>query len=269
MADRSHIEWTEATWNPVSGCTKVSAGCAHCYAERMARRLQAAGSAKYRDGFAVRLHRDTLGLPLRWREPRLVFVNSMGDLFHEDVPEEFVRDVFDVMRRAHWHVFQVLTKRSARLLAIGSRLDWPANVWAGVTVENHDVLTRVDDLRRLECATVRFLSLEPLLGPLDGLDLSGIDWVIVGGESGPQARPMRAEWVRAVRDLCHCEGVPFYFKQWGGRQRKRAGRLLDGRVWDEMPRPRLAVSPGPGFDDQAGLAAQQDELPLPALLASG
>jgi len=239
MADRSHIEWTEATWNPVSGCTKVSAGCAHCYAERMAKRLQAAGSTKYRDGFAVRLHPDSLGLPLRWREPRLVFVNSMGDLFHEDVPEEFVRDVFDVMRRAHWHVFQVLTKRSARLLAIGSRLDWPANVWAGVTVENQDVLTRVDDLRRLECATVRFLSLEPLLGPLDGLDLSGIDWVIVGGESGPQARPMRAEWVRAVRDLCQRAGVPFYFKQWGGRQRKRAGRLLDGRVWDEMPQPHI------------------------------
>ncbi len=235
MAFKSQIEWTESTWNPVTGCTKISPGCKHCYAERMALRLQAMGHPAYRNGFQVTLHPDRLTLPLRWKKPQLIFVNSMSDLFHEEVPVDFILDVFDVMRRADWHIFQVLTKRSRRLLELDAFLDWPPNVWMGVSVENQRYTFRIDHLRQTH-ARVKFLSLEPLLGPLPNLDLSGIDWVIVGGESGPGARPMKEEWVLDIRDQCLRAGVPFYFKQWGGVNKKRTGRLLQGRTWDQMPR---------------------------------
>jgi len=239
MATKSHIEWTECTWNPLTGCTKISAGCANCYAERMAKRLQAMGSAKYAAGFQLALHEDVLELPLTWSAPHMVFVNSMSDLFHEDVPEAFIQRAFDVMRRARQHTFQVLTKRSDRLLAISPRLIWPDNVWMGVTVERSDYLHRVVHLRQTGAKT-KFLSLEPLLGPLPDLDLTGIDWVIVGGESGPGARPMETEWVTAIRDQCIGAGVPFFFKQWGGTRKKRAGRLLQGRTWSQQPQVALA-----------------------------
>ncbi len=235
MSAASAIEWTEATWNPVTGCTKLSAGCANCYAERMARRLQAMGQPNYIDGFDVRTHERMLDVPLTWKRPQTVFVNSMSDLFHDAVPFEFIERVFDVMRRADWHTFQVLTKRSRRLLELAPFLAWPANVWMGVSVEDARVLRRVDDLRAASGPSLRFLSLEPLLGPLPGLSLDGIDWVIAGGESGPGARPLEGSWVRDVRDACAWEGVPFFFKQWGGTRKKRAGRDLDGRTWDESP----------------------------------
>ena len=245
MAAQSSIEWTEATWNPLTGCTKVSPGCANCYAERMARRLQAMGQPNYANGFNLAIHEHMLGLPLRWRTPQMVFVNSMSDLFHEVAPEAFIQRVFDVMRRASWHTFQVLTKRSRRLLALSNAIEWPGNVWMGVSVENQAYVHRIDHLRRTD-ARVRFLSLEPLLGPLPHLDLSGIDWVIVGGESGPRARPMMREWVLDIRDQCLEAGIPFFFKQWGGARRKRGGRLLEGRTWDETPLlPRCASTRGP------------------------
>ncbi len=237
MALGSSIEWTEATWNPVTGCDKVSPGCKHCYAERMALRLRAMGQPNYRNGFAVTLQPQALELPLGWKKPRAIFVNSMSDLFHERVPDSFVRQVFDVMRRASWHRFQVLTKRSERLAKLASSLDWPPNVWMGVSVESSSFAHRIDDLRRVPAA-VRFLSLEPLLGPLPGLDLRGIDWVIVGGESGPGARPLEPSWATDLRDQCRRAGVAFFFKQWGGTNKKRAGRQLEGRTWDELPRGR-------------------------------
>ena len=240
MGLNSAIEWTEASWNPVTGCTKASPGCAHCYAERMARRLQAMGQANYANGFRVTVHEHALSVPLGWRQPQMVFVNSMGDLFHERVPVEFIQRVFATMREAHWHVFQVLTKRSERLSKLDVRIDWPRNVWMGVSVENEDYAYRIDDLRDTG-ARVKFLSLEPLLGPLPELDLDGIDWVIVGGESGPGARPMEAEWVRDIQGQCRRAGVRFFFKQWGGVNKKQAGRELDGRTWDDMP-SRLEVS---------------------------
>lgn len=230
----SRIEWTESTWNPVTGCTKISAGCKFCYAERMARRLQAMGQPNYRNGFKVTLHPQALELPLSWKRPQLIFVNSMSDLFHKDVPAEFIRRTFDVMRRAHWHQFQVLTKRSGRLAQLGPQLQWAGNIWQGVSVEDERVTSRIDDLRRCG-ARIKFLSIEPLIGPLRGLDLSGIDWVIVGGESGPGARPMEKEWVLDIRDQCLHAGVPFFFKQWGGVNKKRTGRLLDGKTWDQLP----------------------------------
>lgn len=235
MAFGSKIEWTEATWNPVTGCTKASPGCKFCYAERFALRLQKAGMARYKNGFRVTLHPDALPLPLSWRKPHLVFVDSMGDLFHEDVPLDFISRVFDVMATAHHHTFQVLTKRAQRLADLSSRLPMPDNVWIGVSVENDDYVARADLLRTVGCR-VRFLSLEPLLGPLPSLSLEGIDWVVVGGESGPKARPVKAEWVREIREKCLAEGVSFFFKQWGGQNKRAAGRLLDGRFWDEMPR---------------------------------
>ncbi len=238
MADNTSIEWTESTWNPVTGCTKVSAGCVNCYAERMTRRLRAMGQRNYRNGFRVTTHPHALELPLKWTQPRKIFVNSMSDLFHEDVPDSFIESVFDVMRRAHWHTFQVLTKRSSRLADLGKELAWPSNVWAGVSVENAAVLDRVTDLRSLTAPTVRFLSVEPLLGPLNKLELEGIDWVIVGGESGPGARPMDVEWVRPIRDACVAEDVPFFFKQWGGPNRKLTGRVLDDRLWSQSPTVR-------------------------------
>jgi protein gp37 len=240
MGQNSAIEWTETTWNPLTGCTKISPGCTHCYAERMSLRLKAMGQANYANGFDLTLHENMLDRPLRWRKPQRVFVNSMSDLFHKDVPDEFIFRVFDVMRRAHWHIFQVLTKRSERLLDLSPRIDWPPNVWMGVSVENGDYVWRIDDLRQTGAA-VRFLSVEPLLGPLDRLNLDGIHWVIVGGESGPGARPMHESWVANIRDQCVAAGVPFFFKQWGGVQKSRTGRTLDGRTWDDLPDRRISL----------------------------
>jgi protein gp37 len=234
VGQNSAIEWTEATWNPLTGCDKISPGCTHCYAERMSLRLRAMGQPNYRNGFEVTLHERMLELPLRWKQPQRVFVNSMSDLFHKDVPEEYIQRVFAVMRQASWHRFQVLTKRSERLRELSDRIDWPANVWMGVSVESSDYRCRVDDLRRTAART-RFLSIEPLLGPIPDLDLTNIHWAIVGGESGPGARPMQEEWVIDLRDQCQRAGVPFFFKQWGGVTKKRTGRLLEGRTWDGMP----------------------------------
>ena len=234
MSTHSSIEWTESTWNPLTGCTKISPGCKHCYAERMARRLQAMGQPNYANGFELTLHEHALEAPLSWKKPQVVFVNSMSDLFHRDVPTEFIQQVFSVMRHASWHTFQVLTKRSERLLELSPQIEWPENVWMGVSVETQDYAFRIDHLRQTGART-RFLSLEPLLGPLPRLDLRGINWVIVGGESGPGARPLHEEWVLEVRDQCQNARVPFFFKQWGGVRKKRAGRLLEGRTWDAMP----------------------------------
>lgn len=230
----SSIEWTESTWNPLTGCNKISPGCKHCYAERMARRLQAMGLEKYRNGFRLTLHPEVLEDPLRWTKSQMIFVNSMSDLFHKDVPIEFIQQVLDVMRRAHWHTFQVLTKRAERLLELDPLLNWPENVWMGVSVENSDYAYRAVLLSQTH-AKVRFLSCEPLLGAIPNLPLGGIHWVIVGGESGPGARPMAQEWVTDIRDQCQRAGVPFFFKQWGGTRKKKAGRLLEGRVWEEWP----------------------------------
>jgi len=234
MAINSGIEWTETTWNPVTGCTKISPGCKYCYAERMALRLQAMGQPNYRNGFTVTLHERMLPLPLIWRKPRMIFVNSMSDLFHKDVPTSFIEKTFAVMRKASWHSFQVLTKRSDRLREIEATIDIPRNVWLGVSVECEDYLYRIDNLRAVN-ASVKFLSFEPLIGPLPDLDLNGIEWVIVGGESGPGARPMHEEWVTDIRDVCLASRVPFFFKQWGGVVKKRMGRVLEGRTWDQMP----------------------------------
>jgi protein gp37 len=234
MADHTGIEWTDATWNPVTGCTKISPGCKNCYAERLAVRIRAMGNPRYRNGFAVTFQSDQLELPLRWRQPRRIFVNSMSDLFHESIPESYIQRVFRVMEQAPWHIFQILTKRSKRLAAIASTLPWPSNVWQGVSVESVRYLSRVDHLRQVPAA-VRFISVEPLLGPIPELRLVGIHWVIVGGESGPKHRDVSPEWVRMVRDQCLEANVPFFFKQWGGRTPKAGGRVLDGRVWDGMP----------------------------------
>lgn len=234
MAQLSAIEWTESTWNPVTGCTKVSPGCLHCYAELMAKRLQAMGQRNYANGFAVTLHPHVLDLPLSWRKPRMVFVNSMSDLFHEAVPDGFIADVFAVMAEASQHTFQVLTKRSERLAEMAADLPWPPNVWMGATIETDVYVHRADHLRQTP-AVVKFVSAEPLLGPLPSLRLPGLDWVIAGGESGPGARPMEPDWARELRDWCVTEDVAFFFKQWGGANKKRAGRILDGRTWDEMP----------------------------------
>lgn len=234
MAGRSAIEWTESTWNPVTGCTKISPGCLNCYAERMANRLKAMGQHWYRNGFQITPHEQLLGVPRTWRKSRLIFVNSMSDLFHEDVPREFILRAFDVMRSARQHKFQILTKRSERLRELDEHIRWPENVWMGVTVESAGYRHRIDHLRETGAAG-KFLSLEPLLGPIPGLNLKGIDWVIVGGESGPGARPMEKQWVLEIRDQCQEQDVPFFFKQWGGVNKKKAGRQLDGRTWDEMP----------------------------------
>lgn len=258
MADHSKIEWTDATWNPVTGCSKVSAGCDHCYAERLSLRLQKMGSKRYRNGFAVTLHEAALELPLHWREPRRIFANSMSDLFHGSVPTSFINRVFDVMERASWHQFQVLTKRPGRMAAyltgtvIGRDGELmraprypgrtvPDNVWLGTSVEDHRVVDRVDHLRRVP-GPVRFLSCEPLIGPIPDLDLTGIDWVIVGGESGPDHRPIEKEWIRDIRRACRKHKTAFFFKQWGGAMSKSGGRTLDRRTYDEMPRPRTVRS---------------------------
>jgi protein gp37 len=234
MALGSGIEWTESTWNPVTGCNKISPGCKYCYAERMAERLQAMGQPNYRNGFDLTLQPQMLELPLQWKKPQTIFVNSMSDLFHKDVPLTYIQRVFSMMRHAHWHRFQVLTKRADRLASLNVEIDWPSNVWMGVSVESADYVDRIDDLR-VTGAQVKFLSLEPLLGPLTKLKLRGIDWVIVGGESGPRSRPMESAWVTDIRDQCRLAGVAFFFKQWGGKNKKKAGRILDGRTWDEMP----------------------------------
>ncbi|MCP2275210.1 DUF5131 family protein [Nocardia amikacinitolerans] len=243
MADKSRIEWTEATWNPVTGCDRVSLGCDHCYAMTLAKRLKSMGAEKYQNdgdprtsgpGFGVTIHPSALDIPSRWRQPRVVFVNSMSDLFHAKVPVSFIKDVFDVMKETPQHTYQVLTKRSLRLKRLAGQLEWPTNVWMGVSVETADYLDRVDHLREVPAA-VRFLSCEPLLGPLGSLTLDRIDWVIAGGESGAGHRPMAPEWVREIRDACDNASVPFFFKQWGGRTPKAQGRELDGQVWNEMP----------------------------------
>ena len=234
MAEISKIEWTDATWNPVTGCSKVSPGCKFCYAERLSIRLRAMGNARYRNGFAVTLHPDLLSLPLRWKQPKRIFVNSMSDLFHEAVPEEFIQRVFDAMVTADWHIFQILTKRSARMADLAQRLIWPSNVWQGVSVENARYTWRITHLQQVPAA-IRFLSVEPLLGPIPRLPLEGIHWVIVGGESGPRHRPVDPAWVKEIRDQCLATGVPFFFKQWGGTTPREGGRVLDGRMWDEMP----------------------------------
>lgn len=234
MATNSSIEWTEATWNPLTGCTKISPGCKLCYAERMSARLKAMGQRNYRNGFKLTLHRHMLDTPLRWKKPQMIFVNSMSDLFQDKVPLTFIKNVFETMRASHWHQFQILTKRSQRLAELSNQLDWADNIWMGVSVENEKYKFRIDDLRRTG-AGMKFLSLEPLLGPLDNLDLSDIDWVIAGGESGPGARPIDKKWVRSIRDQCSVSNVPFFFKQWGGVNKKKAGRELDGQHYDEMP----------------------------------
>jgi protein gp37 len=226
---RTTIEWTDATWNPTTGCDKVSPGCKHCYAERITERFPQA----FPQGFRFTLHPERLREPYRWRKPRRVFVNSMSDLFHERMPISFLLEVFRVMRETPWHTYQILTKRHQRLLELDPLIDWPENVWMGVSVENQEYAHRVDFLRQTG-ARVKFVSCEPLLGPLE-LDLRGIHWVIVGGESGPDHRPVDPAWVRSVRDQCQRAGVPFFFKQWGGRTPKSGGRLLDGRTWDEFP----------------------------------
>jgi protein gp37 len=234
MATKSNIEWTEMTWNPVTGCTKISQGCSRCYAERMARRLEAMGSARYRNGFKVTLHPDLLDVPRRWRQARIVFVNSMSDLFHDGVPLAYIQRVFATMRDCPHHTFQVLTKRSERLARLAPELPWPRNIWMGVSVEDARVLHRVADLQSVPAA-VRFLSLEPLIGPLDELPLKGIHWVIVGGESGPKARPLQKDWVTSIFRQCRAARVPFFFKQWGGVRKDLTGRALNGRIYDEMP----------------------------------
>ena len=234
MAQLSEIEWTDSTWNPVTGCSKVSPGCKNCYAERMSKRLQAMGQRNYVMGFEVATHERTLELPLHWKSRQDIFVNSMSDLFHKKVPLDFIEKVFDTMNHANWHRYQILTKRSTRLLELSRHLPWAKHIWMGVSVETDKCVRRIDNLRKTG-AHVKFLSLEPLLGPLPKLDLVGIDWVIVGGESGPGARLMLKEWVINIRDQCLKAGVPFFFKQWGGVNKKRAGRLLEERTWNEMP----------------------------------
>jgi protein gp37 len=234
MGDKSAIEWTDATWNPVTGCNKISPGCKNCYAERLAARLQAMGNPRYKNGFVLTLHSDQLTLPLRWTQPRQIFVNSMSDLFHESVPDDYIFRVFETMVKADWHIFQILTKRAERLAEIAPRLPWPENVWQGISIENADYTWRIAQLVKVPAA-VRFLSVEPLLGPLPKLPLKGISWVIVGGESGPDFRPVNPEWVRQIRDQCLKAKVSFFFKQWGGFTPKAGGRRLDGRFWDQMP----------------------------------
>lgn len=234
MATKSKIEWTEMTWNPVTGCTKVSTGCKNCYAERMAKRLKAMGVERYRNEFNVTLQPDLLDVPLMWKQPRMIFVNSMSDLFHEEIPIQYIKRVFEIMVRCPHHTFQILTKRGKRLNEISSQLLWSKNIWMGVTIENENVLPRIFDLKKVP-ASIRFLSCEPLIGPINNLPLNGIHWVIVGGESGPKARPMRAEWVESILRQCRGAKIPFFFKQWGGVRKDLTGRLIRGRTYDNMP----------------------------------
>ncbi len=234
MALYTQIEWSEVSWNPLTGCTKISAGCKNCYAERMARRLQAMGNSRYSNGFKLTTHEYLLEEPLKLKKPHIIFVNSMSDLFHKDVPVGFIQKVFAIMEKAYWHQFQILTKRSRRMLELNNVLSWPDNVWMGVTVENSDYYQRIDNLRQTG-AKLKFISFEPLLGPCPDINLEGIHWVIVGGESGPGCRPVRKDWIIEIRDQCLVHNIPFFFKQWGGTNRKKAGRLLEGKKWDAMP----------------------------------
>ena len=234
--EATRTKWKHETWNPVTGCSPVSDGCDHCYARGIALKLQSMGVAKYRDGFSVAVHEDALEIPLRWRKPRVVFVTSMGDLMHPDVQDDFIVRVLDVMRRCDRHVFQILSKRPERMAELSGSVSWPSNVWAGTTIENDSVYHRLPSLRKVN-AVIRFVSFEPLLSDVSDADLSGIHWAAVGGESGPDARPMKIEWARALRDKCIAEGISFYFKQWGGAHHSSGGRTLDGRIWDEMPEP--------------------------------
>ncbi|MDQ8195788.1 phage Gp37/Gp68 family protein [Coraliomargarita sp. SDUM461004] len=234
MATTTSIEWTEVTWNPVTGCTKISAGCKNCYAARMAKRLEAMGVQRYQKGFKLQTHDDLIDLPKSWKKPRVVFVNSMSDLFHKDVSLSFIKKVFKTMNECPQHTFQVLTKRSDRLMTLAPKLNWTSNIWMGVSVENNDVQDRIEDLRCVP-ATVRFLSCEPLIGPLDSMNLSGIHWVIVGGESGPHSRPMEEAWVQDILKQCKRADTKFFFKQWGGTNKKQTGRKLNKRTYDEMP----------------------------------
>jgi len=234
MAQKSLIEWTESTWNPITGCTKYSEGCQNCYAERMALRLKAMGQSKYKDGFKLKIHPEVIEAPLKMKKPQIIFVCSMSDIFHEDVPDNFILKLFSVMNRAHWHIFQVLTKRAKRLDKLSSKINWSSNIWMGVTVESNLHIDRIKYLVK-SGAKIKFLSLEPLLSDIPNLPLDGIDWVIVGGESGPGARPIKYKWVKDIQLQCQNKNVAFFFKQWGGVNKKRAGRLLDGKTWDEMP----------------------------------
>jgi protein gp37 len=234
LSNKSKIEWTESTWNPVSGCTKISSGCENCYAERMAKRLQAMGTRGYENGFEVTLHPHTLDKPLKMKKPQMIFVNSMSDIFHKNIPDEYIFKIFEVMNKAHWHTFQVLTKRPERLEQLAHKLKWSDNIWMGVTAESNDVVDRVDYLRNID-AKVKFLSIEPLISPVDKLDYTNIDWVIVGGESGYGCREIKKEWVEDIQIKCKQQNIPFFFKQWGGVNKKTKGRLLNGKIYDEMP----------------------------------
>lgn len=235
MANKTKIEWTECSWNPVTGCTKISEGCLNCYAAKFANRLKAMGNPRYKNGFNITIHEDLIQAPLFWKTPHMVFVNSMSDLFHENIPDEIICMIFDVMNSAHWHTFQILTKRSRRLLALSTKLKWTTNIWMGVTVENTDVLYRIDHLRQTE-AKIKFISAEPLLSELKGINLKDIDWLIVGGESGPGSRPINEEWVLKLKNLALQNNVAFFFKQWGGVNKKKNGRLLLGQTWDNYPK---------------------------------
>ena len=237
MAEKSTIEWTNSTWNPVTGCDKVSAGCAHCYAERFAERFRGVPGHPFKQGFDLKLWPERLELPLTWKTPKTIFVNSMSDLFHKDIPLRFIQKTFEVMKQAHWHTFQVLTKRAERLEELSPKLSWAPNIWMGVSVESERFTYRIDHLRKTK-AHIKFLSLEPLLGPLSNLNLKGIDWAIVGGESGPRARPMDGSWVLEIKRQCAKAKVPFFFKQWGGVWKKRNGRTLQGKTWNDMPKTK-------------------------------
>lgn len=231
---KSTIEWTEMTWNPTTGCNKISAGCKYCYAEIMAKRLKGMGLPKYKNGFKITLHEDTLSIPFTWKKPKMVFVNSMSDLFHKDIPTSFIKKVFKIMNENSQHIFQVLTKRSDRLVQISGKLNWTKNIWMGVTIENSNVLHRMKDLKSTN-AYLKFISCEPLIGPLISLNLNGINWVIVGGESGRSPRLMKKEWILQIQNSCSYYQIPFFFKQWGGRSKKKSGRLLNGKIYKEMP----------------------------------
>jgi protein gp37 len=262
MSVQSQIEWTDATWNPVTGCTQISPGCEHCYALRFAERFRDVPGHPYEQGFDLKLWPERLQLPLQWRTPRRIFVNSMSDLFHDRVPEEYIRRVFDTMVNADWHIYQILTKRSGRIARLGQRLPWPPHIWAGVSIESNRFVWRADHLRKVP-AKVRFISAEPFLGPLDQLDLDGIHWLITGGESGPHHRPCNPDWVRQLRDRCITDGVAFFHKQWGGRTPKAGGRLLDGRTWDELPQVPGVIS----ADGTLAIAKQIPVVQLPLFAA--
>ncbi len=241
MSTKSKIEWTDSTWNPITGCNKISPGCKFCYAERLSKRLKIMGSARYENGFKLSLHYDLVKLPLNWKTPRVIFVNSMSDLFHKNVPFVFIKEIFETMNAAHWHTFQILTKRSDILAEYSKYLKWTQNIWMGVSVESQKYVNRIDDLRKVP-SSVRFLSIEPLIARITNIELKEIDWVIVGGESGPSSRKVERDWILEIRDKCIREDVPFFFKQWGGINKKRSGRILEGRTWDELPEPKVRNS---------------------------